>query len=171
MIKNCNKCDKEFTSLPPSQSVKVDIRNRKYCWDCSPYGLGNRKPLDLSKSKICSKCNENKPIDCFYTKSSTSHRTRTPYCKSCTLKYKYERELKLKIEMVKYKGGKCEDCDYNKNLAALDFHHIESEEKDFNLAHNSSNLNKVKSELDKCILLCSNCHRERHHPDKNYLLN
>jgi 5-methylcytosine-specific restriction endonuclease McrA len=72
---------------------------------------------------------------------------------------------KLKQQMVDYKGGCCQKCGYNKYIGALEFHHINPEEKDFN----PSSLKKytmdtrITEELDKCILLCSNCHRETHH--------
>ena len=70
----------------------------------------------------------------------------------------------LKIQMVVYKGGCCQKCGYDKYIGALEFHHIDPLKKDFN----PSNLKrykfdeKVKNELDKCVLLCSNCHRETH---------
>jgi predicted DNA-binding protein YlxM (UPF0122 family) len=71
---------------------------------------------------------------------------------------------KNKERAVEYKGGKCERCSYNKCIIALEFHHTDPKEKDF---HISSNMNKawdkVKKELDKCILVCSNCHREIHY--------
>jgi predicted nucleic acid-binding Zn ribbon protein len=70
--------------------------------------------------------------------------------------------------MIEYKGGKCERCGYNKNMAALEFHHVNPEEKEFPLdARRLSNthIDRLKKEVDKCMLLCANCHREIHHPD------
>ena len=66
--------------------------------------------------------------------------------------------------MVEYKGGKCERCGYNKSFAALDFHHEDPSEKDFTIAHarHRSFNEEMKKELDKCILVCANCHREIH---------
>ena len=86
------------------------------------------------------------------------------------MNYNLQREIKRKIQMIEYKGGKCIKCGYNKNIAALDFHHLESDNKDFNIAHVGGGLEKMKKELDKCILVCSNCHREIHNPNKNNLL-
>ena len=70
----------------------------------------------------------------------------------------------MKQQAVDYKGGKCSKCGYNKCLAALEFHHINPETKDkkwntFRFKFSE----KMKLELDKCILLCANCHREEHH--------
>ena len=69
---------------------------------------------------------------------------------------------------VAYKGGKCERCGYDKCLASLDFHHRNPDEKE----HNPSDMmdwskDRVKKELDKCSILCSNCHREEHDRIRN----
>ena len=66
--------------------------------------------------------------------------------------------------MIKYKGGKCEICGYNKNISALEFHHINPKEKAFTVSDTRHSWNEAQKELDKCILLCANCHRELHNP-------
>lgn len=65
---------------------------------------------------------------------------------------------------IKYKGGKCTICGYNRCNNALDFHHIDPEEKSFGIGRCgcSKSWQSIKVELDKCILVCSNCHREIH---------
>lgn len=78
------------------------------------------------------------------------------------------RGLKRKYEYVLKRGGKCEQCGYDKNLAALEFHHINSEEKDFQIdlrAFSNHSLENLELELNKCKLLCATCHREYHNPD------
>lgn len=72
---------------------------------------------------------------------------------------------KVKEELVKYKGGKCEVCGYDKCLGALDFHHLDPTQKDFAISDSNiyKNLNKLKEEVDKCILVCANCRRELHY--------
>ena len=75
----------------------------------------------------------------------------------------------IKIKMVEYKGGKCEICGYNKCIEALEFHHTNPKEKDFNISGGTKSFNSLKSELDKCILVCANCHREIHNGyNENY---
>lgn len=75
-----------------------------------------------------------------------------------------ERKYKIKKYLVDYKGGGCMSCSYNKCLDALEFHHIDSKQKDFNVCSNlSTDIEKLKKEADKCLLLCANCHREIHH--------
>lgn len=78
------------------------------------------------------------------------------------------RGLKRKYEYILRRGGKCECCGYNKNLAALEFHHRNPEEKEFQVdarAFSNHSLEKLERELEKCSLLCANCHRERHNQD------
>ena len=62
------------------------------------------------------------------------------------------------------KGGCCIRCGYDKYQGALEFHHLNPKEKDFNPSHLRKYKfdDRVKSELDKCILVCANCHREVH---------
>ena len=78
-----------------------------------------------------------------------------------------ERALSRKLELIELKGGKCERCGYDKNIAALEFHHLDPSMKSFQLdSRHLSNTTKEKilEELDKCIIVCSNCHRELHNP-------
>lgn len=78
------------------------------------------------------------------------------------------RGLKRKYEYVMKRGGKCEYCGYNINLSALEFHHKDPKEKEFQVdirAFSNHSLEKLEAELNKCELLCSNCHKEFHHPD------
>lgn len=69
-----------------------------------------------------------------------------------------------KEKAVVYLGGKCLRCGYSKCIAALDCHHVKPGSKDYTLTHlMASSWKKVEKELQKCILLCSNCHREEHY--------
>jgi len=70
--------------------------------------------------------------------------------------------LKVKEQCVEYKGGKCCKCGYNKCLAALEFHHIDPNKKDYTISGGTKSFQNLKSELDKCILVCKNCHAEIH---------
>lgn len=86
------------------------------------------------------------------------------YCKDCFNERVKQRWTERKEKAVEHMGGKCQDCGYNKCIAALEFHHLDPSSKEANW--NKIRLwewSKVESELDKCVLLCSNCHRERHH--------
>lgn len=69
---------------------------------------------------------------------------------------------KVKEKLFLYKGGKCEKCGYNKCISAMHFHHINPNEKDFGISGKTLSFEKLKIEVDKCMLLCSNCHSEIH---------
>ena len=88
---------------------------------------------------------------------------RGKVCMSC---YTNTRRYRMKSKMIDYKGGKCKKCDDGDlDISCYDFHHIDPNQKEFNLSGlNSAKMSwdKVKEELDKCVLLCSNCHRTEH---------
>lgn len=85
-------------------------------------------------------------------------------CKKCVVGAVQRRREGIKKLAVEYKGGSCEKCGYNKCITALEFHHLDPTQKDFGIAQNGITRawDKVKIELDKCIMVCSNCHREIH---------
>ena len=80
------------------------------------------------------------------------------------IKAVYARRKKIRAMAVEYKGGKCKKCGYDRCIDALEFHHIDPAQKDFNISSKGYTRSwiKVKAELDKCIMLCANCHRELH---------
>lgn len=85
-------------------------------------------------------------------------------CLKCESELAVLKKQKYKLKMIEYKGGKCERCGYNKNISALDFHHIDPSTKKFTLSDTHHSWDETKKELDKCILVCANCHRELHNP-------
>lgn len=88
------------------------------------------------------------------------YRDRSEYLKKAVDK----RRKKIRLMAVKYKGGKCELCGYGKCLQALDFHHLDHKQKNFGISLDglTRSWEKVRRELDNCIMLCANCHREVH---------
>ncbi len=85
-------------------------------------------------------------------------------CKQCRVDAVTKRRKKVKAMGVEYLGGGCHVCQYSKCQDALDFHHINPEDKSFGIASKGVTLgwDVIKEELDKCVLLCANCHREHH---------
>lgn len=78
----------------------------------------------------------------------------------------HKRADKRKKHFISLKGGKCAVCGYGKNYAALCFHHLH--DKSFPLdSRNMGNrsMDSLVKEVDKCQLLCLNCHMEHHYPD------
>ena len=73
-----------------------------------------------------------------------------------------------KLKLIEYKGGKCIMCGYDKCNRSLDFHHREPDKKDFDISSSKiMSWNLIKDELDKCDLLCRNCHGEVHEKIEN----
>ncbi|MDD2730994.1 MAG: hypothetical protein PHW33_02615 [Candidatus Portnoybacteria bacterium] len=74
-----------------------------------------------------------------------------------------KRRKRLREMAINYKGGRCAICGYKKCIQALDFHHL-SGDKDFGISEKgmTKSWSRVKKEVDKCVLVCANCHREIH---------
>lgn len=85
---------------------------------------------------------------------------RAEYLKKAVAK----RRKTIKEKALQYLGDKCIYCHYNKYQGALEFHHKTASSKNFGIGQkgHSRAWTKVKDELDKCILVCSNCHKEVH---------
>lgn len=75
-----------------------------------------------------------------------------------------KRRKKIREMAIDYLGGKCIFCGYDRCSAALDFHHIDESLKKFGLSQDglTRSWEKTERELQKCILVCANCHREIH---------
>lgn len=74
-----------------------------------------------------------------------------------------------KQRIVKTMGGKCCLCGYNKNIQALEMHHVDPSEKEFAFSDTKKyrSWEELCEEMKKCVLLCANCHREVHYPNDN----
>jgi len=91
------------------------------------------------------------------------YKTAKYQCKKCwnqrTYKTGIDKINKLKSEL----GGCCARCGYDKYLGALEFHHLDPTVKEFALGHKRGlSEEALRKEINKCILLCANCHREEH---------
>lgn len=74
------------------------------------------------------------------------------------------RRIKLREMARTYKGNRCAICGYDKCSRALSFHHINPKNKDFDMSSKglTRSWEKLRQEIDKCVLLCANCHMEVH---------
>lgn len=87
-----------------------------------------------------------------------------PVCSECAKAKVVSWRRRQKLKAIEYKGGCCEVCGYNKCPAALSFHHKDPSEKDFGISSGKiRGWDKIKIELDKCMLVCNNCHAEIHY--------
>lgn len=115
--------------------------------------------------KYCRTCDSVKAKTEFYKHGSRSNAPQS-YCKQCSHKRITIKGKQIKMKMVEYKGGKCLDCKLSageNNVCVFDFHHLDPKTKDVN--YNTIRWKKwetITKELDKCVLVCANCHRLRH---------
>lgn len=75
-----------------------------------------------------------------------------------------EYRRRRKANLIAVCGNQCNLCGYNKVISALEFHHINPKEKSYGIASQGTchDLEQDLNEVKKCILVCSNCHREIH---------
>jgi hypothetical protein len=83
-------------------------------------------------------------------------------CRICRRDAVTKRRRKVKRLLVAEAGGKCLICGYNRSVVALQFHHLDPDEKRFAIAQRgcTNGINLVREEAAKCVLLCANCHSE-----------
>jgi predicted HNH restriction endonuclease len=78
-----------------------------------------------------------------------------------------EKLRSIKQALLDYKGGKCERCGYDKDVPGVyEFHHVDPEVKEFPICGSVKPLDELKAEVDKCLLVCANCHAEIHHEQR-----
>lgn len=108
----------------------------------------------MEEKYTCKECGKSKP---YPVKAKFKRNT----CLSCSAN---ARRFVVIYNCTLYKGSSCLVCKYSKCIRALDFHHVNSNDKPYSIsgAHCRS-WKSIKSELDKCVLLCANCHREHHY--------
>lgn len=163
-MKTCEKCNKEFESFEIINGVRKNLQNRRFCLGCSPWGRHNTKKLDtlLVDRKRCSRCKDIKHLSAFRHKENRYD----SWCKRCLYDSQMERWKSKKAQFIELKGGKCMMCGYDKNYASLVFHHKDKKTKDY--SWNKLRLRSdedINKELDKCVVVCSNCHGEIHNKD------
>ena len=165
-LRICKKCNQEFDTILRGETWREDIScNRHYCFNCLPFkakaNVLSLERIPNSNEKHCKKCNTIKLKTDF-----TSYKNGiSGYCKECRRTDAYKIAKINKEWVVNLKGGCCEKCGYSKSLNALEFHHIDRNKKDLTISGSNltkKNMEKIKIEIEKCILLCANCHRELH---------
>ena len=111
------------------------------------------------ETRTCTDCNLTLPLDAFYQ----SGRKVQSRCKPCFNRMCVVRWRRIKTEEVERLGGCCEDCGGTFHPDVFEFHHLDPDEKE----HQWTKLrlfsaDRRRLELDKCAMLCANCHRMRH---------
>src|SRR3989344_4456537 len=131
--------------------------------------ISNKRYYEKNKDRINQRNREywNKNKDRFHIKSK-EYRERNKHILS--LKSKRNRE-KLMQDFLSYKKDKCcTFCGYKEYPEILQFHHKNTKDKSFDIStFRKKKLALLKTEMDKCILLCSNCHSWLHFNEKTNL--
>lgn len=92
------------------------------------------------------------------SKAGTGYR-----CRKCRVEAVTRKRQALKAKLVAHLGGACTACGYSECLDALHFHHIEGKDSDISALIGAYRAKKVWKEVDRCVLLCANCHAEHHY--------
>lgn len=85
-------------------------------------------------------------------------------CGKCATAAVIKRRKKIKTMAIEYKGGECAHCRGVFHPAVYEFHHIDPSKKDFAIGGGGvcRSWAAIQKELDKCDMLCANCHRIEH---------
>ncbi len=158
----CKQCSGAFPNVKVIDGKKRILNSRRYCLDCSPFRKHNTRRIHLGPDepfaplkgvkRTCEICQK---IYIFVRNGATRY-----LCNSCAQRV---RQRRVKGQCIDLLGGKCQDCGYSRSVEALSFHHLDPGKKDFKISGCYNRAWKVlKKEILKCVLLCSNCHIERH---------
>jgi Zn ribbon nucleic-acid-binding protein len=150
--------ERGFTLKQIAQECKTSQTNVRY-W-LKKFGLKlkrgakGKKPKDFTFPRKCS-CGENDP-DKFYG-------NKTTVCAECHKKYTLLKGQENRIYILNKLGGRCINCGFDKWKSSLDVHHPDPSQKDiaFSTIRYWSR-DKIDKEIEKCVLLCRNCHAAFH---------
>lgn len=184
-VKNPKLCLTCSSPLLPKGNESISfVKKRKYCNSSCAASNTNKLYPKRNPEGICEICSA--PISKKVKYCSKVCRTRSKYlnkvAKVDSLKELAKREgmsypeflrhkgstsvvdyrKRMKLKAIEYKGGFCVICGYSRSVRALTFHHLDPRRKDFSISGKTFLWEKVKAELDKCVLVCSNCHAEIH---------
>jgi hypothetical protein len=123
------------------------ISRRTRCLTCSPFAPRNlKRPDGTMTERGCPKCGK-------------AYAHKGAVCNSCRV---VDWRKNIKRRLVDYKGGKCQSCGYDRCLDNLTFHHTDPAKKEFTISGMCRAYESLLKEVDKCQLLCRNCHGEVH---------
>lgn len=167
LTKTCKDCNKIKPLSEFGQSKRYKSGYTNSCKQCITYYRNNPKgshgesysEIQSGENQTCEFCGKEYDISNFFRKRGSRYYL-LKRCRSCRSD---NSKQKIKLQLIIEKGPFCYLCKYDgtKNPAAMDFHHISPETKDFDIGR-ASNLEDARKEAEKCVLLCANCHRGLH---------
>lgn len=150
-------CSKEGLSINTSKVNDVKAKEMQEFYNSCKSSIKTAKEFNLSKSTVLKYIKTDKSV------LSTEQKRKN------NVKRVSDRRKELKNKSIEYMGSMCSKCGYDKAKSALEFHHKDPTKKDFSISMRGYTMSweKVKKELDKCIMVCANCHREIHEKINN----
>lgn len=158
MTRTCKACGEMMPTSFLFNGEKKFLNQRTKCLTCAPFiPATNRDHIQKLKSGgkiVCDNC-----YKVYIRDRKKGH--GYVYCNSCTVNKRRDGNKQWALD---YKGGACQNCGYDKCARALCFHHLDPSKKEMEINSSfAARSQKVRqAELDKCILLCANCHMEVH---------
>lgn len=127
-------------------------------------------PKEHRETLKCIDCENELPISEFQKQGTTSAGTRKycSRCKNCFKIYAVTKNYDKRKNFINEAKKECCVCGYIRYKGALEFHHTKPETKLFEIADTVYKKRKsvtdemLEEEIKKCVVLCSNCHREYH---------
>lgn len=170
----CNKCKEEKDEEAFCWDRKGINRRYKVCKQCKCVA---RKEREKSNPDTLKKAQEyraqyyeehkEKYKDYWATQADKRKAIQHKYLKTHYKKIQLghrTRKQQIKEQYIEFFGGVCEVCKQPHEWYQYDFHHINPEEKEYNVCSMfSMTEDKIKKEMSKCILVCANCHRKVHY--------
>lgn len=166
--KTCKICKKELpiSDFPYHQKTKNTFRPE--CRDC--YNKLRRNKAKNNEKYKRKRQQQNR--DSYYKhidkrKAEVSRYQKDPKNKEKIYEWSQESRKKTRQKFIDFKSKlKCEQCEEN-HISCLEFHHKDPTKKEGMISKMIFSTNKLKKELKKCIVLCSNCHRKLHYELNN----
>ena len=152
-MKLCRECNSEIPKSVVINGKRRNLQNRTRCLICLPFGTspynGN---LQSKRERFLARKAKNQRD--HYHRSKLTH-------KSNRVTLLRESRKKAIVGLVK---GKCQICSYDKCQRNLAFHHVDESQKSHSVSSREFQFSfqRLKPELEKCILVCHNCHGEIH---------
>lgn len=175
----CQSCGQSFRDFYIHDGTILDFSRRKHCVECRPIvpeAPARPKAQAIVRPKV-NQVQEDKVFECAVCSKPLEGR-QSKFCSvECKVQFhssypkQKDRAIVRKLRLVEIAGGACSICGYNKNIANLHFHHLDPSKKSFQLdarAISNHGWAIVLEEFAKCIMVCSNCHFELHHPELVY---
>lgn len=147
--RSCKKCNAYIPWSIKINGKRRQLRNRKFCLKCSPFGSRNTKPDDPARPSR--------------TKQNVPYAARSEEWKEAFRARLYWKATNRKQKLIELHSGKCAICGYNKCVRAMAFHHRDPSTKSFDLSKKEIQTKPwevVLKEASKCDLLCVRCHME-----------